>query len=88
MRRGVVLIVALIASAVLFAALASTGSAGHPGSQTLTFVERNNQGNFEYIDHPPKAPRSSESVSPGDMLLGNTALYNATNTRREGRLSF
>ena len=88
MRRRVALTVALMASAVLFAALASTGSADHPGSQTLTFVERNAQGNFEFVDHPPKAPRRSERVSAGDMLLGNNALYNAANTRRVGRLFF
>lgn len=87
MRRRA-LIVALVAIAALFAALAGTGSADHPGSQTLTFVERNNQGTFEYIDHPPKAPGRSESVSPGDVLLGTNALYNAANTRREGRLFF
>jgi hypothetical protein len=88
MRRRVALIVALIGSVVLYAALAGTGSADHPGSQTLTFVERNAQGNFEFVDHPPKAPRRSERVSAGDMLLGNNALYDAANTRRVGRLFF
>jgi hypothetical protein len=88
MRRRVALTVGLVASAVLLAALASTGSADHPGSQTLTFVERNAQGTFKYIDHPPKAPRRSERVSPGDTLLGHNALYDASNTRRVGRLFF
>jgi hypothetical protein len=87
MRRRVAIIVALMASAVLFAALAGAGSADHPGSQTLTFIERNNQGTFKYIDHRPKARRRSQ-VSPGDELLGTNALYNAANTRRVGRLFF
>jgi hypothetical protein len=88
MRRRVALMVTLAASAALLAALASTGSADHPGSQTLTFVERNNQGTFEFVDNRPRAPRRSERVSAGDMLLGTNALYNAANTRREGRLFF
>lgn len=87
MRHRAALIVALAASAALCAALAGTGSADHPGSQTLTFVERNNQGVFEFVDHRPRSRKRGEpSVSSGDMLLISNALYNAANTRREGRL--
>jgi hypothetical protein len=87
MRRRAALILALAASAALCAALASTGSADHPGSQTLTFVERNNEQTFEFVDNRPRSRKRGEpSVSPGDMLLASNALYNAANTRREGRL--
>lgn len=89
MKRRAVFTVALLASAALVAALASTGSADHPGSQTLTFVERNNQGTFRFIDIRPKSTKRGEpSVSPGDMLLGSNPLYNAANTQREGKLFF
>lgn len=83
------LTVALVASAALLAALAGTVSADHPGSTTLTFVERNNQGTFEFIDVRPRSFRRGEpSVSPGDMFLGSNPLYNAANTRRQGKLFF
>ena len=88
MKRRGALTVALAASAAVLAALAGTGSADHPGSTTLTFVERNNEGTFRVIDNPPRAPRRSQRVSPGDMFLGSNTLYNAANTRREGKVFF
>ena len=89
MKRRAVFTVALLASAALVAALAGTGSADHPGSTTLTFVERNNQGTFRFIDVPPKSTRRGEpSVSSGDSFYGSSPLYNAANTRREGKLFF
>jgi hypothetical protein len=47
MKRRAGLTVALVAgAAALVAVFAGTVSADHPGSTTLTFVERNNQGTF------------------------------------------
>lgn len=88
-RRGTLTVVLLAGAAALVAVFASTGSADHPGSTTITFVERNNQGTFKFIDAPPRSTRRGEpTVSPGDIFLGSNPLYNAANTRREGRLFF
>jgi hypothetical protein len=88
MKRRSGFTVALVAAAAgVVAAFAGTSSADHPGSQTLTFVERNNQARFEFVDNRPRSRKRGEpSVSAGDMLLISNALYNAANTRREGRL--
>jgi hypothetical protein len=89
MQRRVALTVALLASAGLVAVFAGTVSADHPGSTTLTFVERNNLGTFEFVDVRPRSFRRGEPrVSPGDMFMGSTPLFNAANTRREGKLFF
>jgi hypothetical protein len=89
MRRRAILVVTLVATAALLTVLASTGSADHPGSQTLTFVERDGQGTFRFVDIRPKSTRRGEpSVSPGDSFYGTNPLYNAANTRRVGRLFF
>ncbi|MEA2330837.1 MAG: hypothetical protein QOH58_975 [Thermoleophilaceae bacterium] len=86
-RRAAV--TAALASAALAAALAGSASASHPGSQTLTFVERNNQGTFRYIDIAPRSTRRGEpSVSVGDMFVGTNPLYDAANRQREGKLFF
>jgi hypothetical protein len=87
-RRGALTVVVVAGAAALVAVFAGTGSADHPGSTTLTFVERNNQGTFRFVDNRPRAPRGSQRVSAGDVLLGTNALYNAANTRRVGRLFF
>jgi hypothetical protein len=88
MKRRAALTVALVASAALVAALAGTVSADYPGSTTLTFVERNNQGTFRFIDVRPKSPRPGQRISAGDMFLGSNQLYNAANKRRRGKLFF
>jgi hypothetical protein len=88
MKRRAALTVALVASAALVAVFAGTVSADHPGSTTLTFVERNNQGTSRFIDIRPKSTRRNQSVSPGDMFLGSSPYYNAANTQREGKLFF
>jgi hypothetical protein len=87
-RRGTLTVVLLVGAAALVAVFASTGSADHPGSTTLTFVERNNQGTFRYIDIRPKSRRGEPSVSAGDSFYGSNPLYNAANTRRRGKLFF
>ena len=88
-RRGTLTVVLLAGAAALVAVFASTGSADHPGSTTLTFVERNTQGTFRFIDVPPKSTRRGEpSVSPGDSFYGSSPLYNAANTQRRGKLFF
>jgi hypothetical protein len=88
-RRGALIVAVVAGAAALIAVFAATGSADHPGSTTLTFVERDNQGTFHFIDNKPKSTRRGEpSVSPGDMFLGSNPLYNAANTRREGKLFF
>jgi hypothetical protein len=87
-RRGTLTVVLLVGAAALVAVFAGTGSADHPGSTTLTFVERNNQGTFRYIDIRPKSRRGEPSVSPGDSFVGSNPLYNAANTRRRGKLFF
>jgi hypothetical protein len=69
--------------AALVAVFASTGSAQQPVSQTLTFVERDNQGTFHFVDVRPKSTRrGAPSVSPGDSFYGNSPLYNAADTQR------
>jgi hypothetical protein len=71
------------------AVLTSAGSADHPGSQTLTFVERNNQGLFRFVDLPPRSrSRGEPTVSPGDKVVGGNRLYDASNERRVGRFFF
>ena len=88
-RRGALVVAVLAGAAALVAVFAGTGSAGQPGSTTLTLVERNNQGTFRFIDNAPKSRRHGEpSVSLGDVFVGSNPLYNADNTRREGRLFF
>jgi hypothetical protein len=89
MKRRGALTAALLASAAGMAALAGTVSADHPGSTTLTFVERNNLGTFEFVDVRPRSFRRGEPrISPGDMFMGSSPLFNAANTRREGKLFF
>jgi hypothetical protein len=90
MKRRGALTVALLASAALVAAFAGTVSADHPGSTTLTFVERNNLGTFEFVDIRPRSPRPGQNprISPGDMFMGSTPLFDAANARREGKLFF
>jgi hypothetical protein len=89
MKRRAALTVALLASVGLVAAFAGTVSADHPGSTTLTFVERNNLGTFEFVDVRPRSFRRGEPrVSPGDMFLGSAPLFDAANRRREGKLFF
>jgi hypothetical protein len=88
MKRRGVLIVAVVAGAAALT-FAGTGSADHPGSTTLTLVERNNQGTFRFIDVRPKSTRRGEpSVSAGDSFYGTSPQYNAANTRRRGKLFF
>jgi hypothetical protein len=87
-RRGALTVVVVAGAAALVAVFAGTGSADHPGSTTLTFVERVDQGTFRFIDNPPKARGRSERVSPGDMFVGSNVLYNAANTRREGKILY
>jgi hypothetical protein len=87
-RRGTLTVLLLAVAVALVAVFAGTGSADHPGSRTLTFVERNNEGTFRFIDVRPKARPGSESTSAGDMFLGSNRLYNAANERRRGRLFF
>jgi hypothetical protein len=89
MKRRGALTAALLASAAVMAALAGTASADHPGSTTLTFVERNNLGTFEFVDVRPRSfRRGAPRISPGDMFMGSSPLFNAANTRREGKLFF
>jgi hypothetical protein len=89
MKRRSAFIVAVVAgAAAVVAAFAGTVSADHPGSTTLTFVERNNLGTFRFIDVRPKSPRPGARVSAGDMFVGSAPLFDAANTRREGKLFF
>ncbi|MGH2716205.1 MAG: hypothetical protein ACRDM7_20445 [Thermoleophilaceae bacterium] len=89
MKRFALLTTPLAAAVSLVAVLVASAGADHPGSQTLTFVERNNQGTFRFVDNPPKfRGRGEPSVSAGDMFLGSSPLYNAANTQRAGRLFF
>jgi hypothetical protein len=89
MKRPVLLSVILLTGIALAIVLASVGSATHPGSQTLTLVERDDRGTFKLIDIRPRArnPRNP-SVSPGDSFVGSSPLFDGTNTRRVGRVFF
>jgi hypothetical protein len=85
-KRLTALTTALFALAALFA---PTGSADHAGSQTLTFVERNSEGTFRFVDLPPRSRSEGEpTVSPGDVVVGSNRLYDASNERRVGRFFF
>jgi hypothetical protein len=88
MRRSALLAVTLVTGVALVAGLVGTGSADHPGSQTLTFVERNNLGTFRVVDLPPRARGEGGSVSAGDVVVGSNWLYNAANERRVGKFFF
>jgi hypothetical protein len=89
MKRLASLSVILLSGIALAVVLAGAGSATHPGSQTLTLVERDNRGTFKLIDIRPRArnPRNP-SVSPGDSFVGSSPLFDDTNTRRVGRVFF
>ncbi len=86
MRRSPLLAVTMLTGIVLVTVLVGTGSADHPGSQTRTFVERNNLGTFGFVDHPPR--NTGDSVSAGDVVVGSNRLYNAANERRVGKFFF
>jgi hypothetical protein len=89
MKRLSLLAAALTAAIALTSVLAGAGSADHPGSQTRTFVERNNLGTFRFVDHPPRDPGGGEpSISAGDVVVGSNRLYNAANERRVGKFFF
>src|SRR5687768_11384080 len=89
MKRLALLSVIALTGIAVAVVLAGPGSATHPGSQTLTLVERDNRGTFKLIDIRPRAtnPRNP-SVSPGDSFVGSSPLFNAANTRRVGRVFF
>jgi hypothetical protein len=88
-KRLTLLAAALSTAIVLIAVLAAAGSADHPGSQTRTFVERNNLGTFRFVDLPPRSPGGGEpSVSAGDVVVGSNPLFNAANERRVGKFFF
>lgn len=89
MKRLTLLATALLSGITLVAVLAAAGNADHPGSQTRTFIERNNLGTFRFVDLPPRSRGGGEpSVSPGDVVVGSNWLYNASNERRVGRFFF
>jgi hypothetical protein len=88
MRRSALLAVTVVTGIALVAGLTGTGSADHPGSQTLTFIERNNLGTFRIVDLPPRARGEGGSVSAGDVVVGSNRLYDASNERRVGKFFF
>jgi hypothetical protein len=88
-KRLALLATALLAGITVVAVLAAAGNADHPGSQTRTFVERNNLGTFRFVDLPPRSRGGGEpSVSAGDVVVGSNRLYNAANERRVGKFFF
>jgi hypothetical protein len=87
MKRLAVLAVAAVTASVVVAVLASSGSANHPGSRTLVFVERADQGTFKFIDNPPRTRLRRgfpERISTGDMVIFTNPEYDQSNTRRVG----
>jgi hypothetical protein len=89
MKRPALLAVTLLTGVALLTVLVGTGGADHPGSQTRTFVERNNQGTFRFVDLPPRSRGEGEpSVSAGDVVVGGNRLYDASNERRVGKFFF
>jgi hypothetical protein len=89
MKRLPLLVSVPMAAIALAAVLAPAGNADHPGSQTRTFVERNNLGTFRFVDLPPRSRGEGEpSVSAGDVVVGSNWLYNEANERRVGRFFF
>jgi hypothetical protein len=88
-KRLTLLSAMLSTAIVLVAVLAPAGNADHPGSQTLTFVERNSQATFRFVDLPPRSrSRGEPTVSPGDVVVGSNRLYDESNERRVGRFFF
>lgn len=69
------------------ATFAASGSADHPGSQTLTFTESPRGDFFRFIDERPRSrrPRGNPSVSAGDGLVLGFVLL-GQNGQRAGRL--
>ena len=89
MKRLTLITTALLTAIVLVAVVAGAGNADHPGSQTLTFIERNNQGTFRFVDLPPRSRGPGDpSVSPGDLAAGGNRLYDASNEERVGKFFF
>jgi hypothetical protein len=89
MKRLALFATPLVAAVSLVAVLVASAGADHPGSQTLTLVERNNQGTFRFVDNPPRfRGRGEPSVSAGDVFAGSNPLYDAANAQRAGRLFF
>jgi hypothetical protein len=67
-KRLTLLATALVAALALAAVLAAAGNADHPGSQTRTFVERNNLGTFRFVDLPPRSRSEGEPSGRGQQL--------------------
>jgi hypothetical protein len=89
-KRPILLAAALSTVVVAGGVLAGPAAADHPGSQTRTFVERNNLGSFEFVDNLPRSRGGGEepNVSPGDVVVGSNRLYDASNERRVGKFFF
>jgi hypothetical protein len=80
MKRLAVLALAAAAASVVVAVLAASGSADHPGSRTLTFIERDRGSTFRFIDNRPRTTfRRGEPrrISSGDEFVFTTPLLNA-----------
>jgi hypothetical protein len=88
MKRLAVLAAGAVTVSIGVAVLATSGSASHPGSQTLTFTESSRGETFRFIDLAPRSERRRgfpTRLSPGDeFVFGNTLLDSGAAPRGSG----
>jgi hypothetical protein len=73
-------LLAVLAASAAVAVLASSGSASHPGSRTLTFIERDRGSTFSFVDNVPRTRFSRgepRRISSGDEFVFTTPLVRA-----------
>jgi hypothetical protein len=80
-RIGLVAVGTAVALAIPTAAAAQS-----PGPRTIEVVEREKGSTFGFVDNPPRIrDRRSAVLSPGDMFVFSSPLFDAAN-RRMGRI--
>jgi hypothetical protein len=67
-------------------AIPTSAGAQSPGPRTINLVERERGSTFGFVDHAPRIrDRRRAVLSPGDMFVFSSLLFNAAN-RRVGRI--
>jgi len=81
----------LVAAATASAIAVTSGTAQTPGDRTLTFVERSVPARDVFADVPPLATKKHPNPSPGDGVLFENTVRDATGAkvgRFQARCSF
>jgi hypothetical protein len=86
MQRSVPALAVLAAGMAVAIPLTSAG-AQSPGPRTITLVEHNKGSSFGFVDNPPRIRHRRRPVlSPGDMTVLSTPVFDETNRTPRGRL--